>query len=81
MKFKRIAVTFFGIVQEIMGVLAVVFAYILYYNVLEVRANLGLLPENVSIYLLLLFVFGFVSFINGLFLFYQRLENGGSSVS
>jgi hypothetical protein len=76
MRIKRIAATFFGILQEIIGVLAVVFAYVLHYNFFEVRVELGIPQEHILIYLLLLFVLGFVSVINGLFLLHQRLELG-----
>ncbi len=68
MNLRRIAVTLFGVTQEVIGILAVVFAYVLYYDILDVRANLGIFSGHVSIYLLLIFVFGFVSMLSGLFL-------------
>ena len=74
MNLRKIAVTFFGVTQEVIGVLAVVFAYALYYNILDVRADLGIFSEHVSIYLFLLFAFGSVSILSGLFLLHQRLE-------
>ena len=74
MNLRKIAVTLFGVTQEVMGVLAVVFAYVLYYNILNVRADLGIFSGHVPIYLILLFVFGSVSILSGLFLLHQRLE-------
>ena len=74
MNFRKLAVTFFGVTQEVMGVLAVVFAYVLYYDILDVRTDLGIFSGHVPIYLLLIFVFGFVSILSGLFLLHQRVE-------
>lgn len=74
MNLRRLSVTFFGVAQEVIGVLAVIFAYVLYFNILDVRADLGIRSGHVSIYLLLIFVFGFVSILSGLFLLHQRVE-------
>jgi len=81
MKVRKFIVTFFGVTQEVIGALAIVFAYVLYYNILHIRANLEILPEHVSVYLLLLFVFGFISILNGFFLIHERLELEGENGS
>jgi hypothetical protein len=81
MKVRKFVVTFFGVTQEVVGVLAIVFAYVLYYNLLHIRTNSQIPLEHVSIYLLLLFVFGFVSILNGFFLLRERVELDGESGS
>jgi hypothetical protein len=81
MKVRKSVVTFFGVTQEVIGVLAIVFAYVLHYNILYIRTNSGIPLEHVSIYLLLLFVFGFVSILNGFFLLRERVELDGESGS
>ena len=81
MKVRKSVVTFFGLMQEVIGVLAIVFAYVFYYNILNIRINSGIPLEHVSIYLLLLFVFGFVYILNGFFLLRERVELDGESGS
>ena len=75
MKIRKTIVTFFGIMQEVIGVLAISFAYILYFNLLDVRVSLNIPVEHVSFYLLFLFIFGFISIISGFFLIHERLES------
>lgn len=74
MKVRKPVVTFFGIAQEVIGVLAILFAYILYYNFLDVRVALNIPEEHVSLYLLLLYILGFISIVSGSFLIHERLE-------
>lgn len=81
MKIRKFVVTFFGVTQEVIGALAIVFAYVLYYNILDIRTNLEILLEHVSVYLLLLFVFGFISILSGFFLIRERLELEGEGGS
>ncbi len=81
MKIRKFVVTFFGVTQEVIGALAIVFAYVLYYNILDIRANLEIPLEHVSVYLLLLFVFGFISILSGFFLIRKRLELEGEGGS
>lgn len=69
---------FVGATQEAIGVLTIVFSYILYYDLFGLQTWLNIPPEHVSlyvsIYLLLLFVFGFVSIISGFFLLRELSE-------
>lgn len=81
MKIRKLVVTFFGVTQEVIGALAIVFAYVLYYNILDIRTNLEIPLEHVSVYLLLLFVFGFISILSGFFLIRERLELEGEGGS
>ena len=81
MKTRKSLAIFLGITQEVIGALAIIFAYVLYYNILHIRVNLEILLEHVSIYLLLLFVFGFISILNGFFLLRELLELDGEDGS
>ncbi len=73
MGFRRILVALIGALQSALGILAVIFAFVLYHNFFDIQSLMNI-SENVSIYMLLLFVFGFVSIISGLFLIHERLE-------
>ena len=81
MKIRKFLAIFLGVTQEVIGALAIIFAYVLYYNILHIRANLEILLDHVSIYLLLLFVFGFISILNGFFLLRELLELDGEDGS
>jgi hypothetical protein len=58
----------FGAAQSIMGSLATVFAYLLYYNFLDMQTVLSVPQKDVVLYMLVLIVFGLLSIIGGLFL-------------
>ncbi len=51
-----------------MGSLATVFAYLLYYNFLDMQTVLNVPQQDVVLYMLVLIVFGLLSIISGLFL-------------
>ena len=72
---RRIVGAAVGTLQAAIGVLAVIFAYVLYHNFFDVQSSMNVSGENVPVYMLLLFVFGFVSLISGLFLIHERLES------
>lgn len=73
MGLRRILVSFVGALQAAIGVSAVILAYVLHHNFFDVQSLMNI-SENVPVYMLLLFVFGFVSIISGLFLIHERLE-------
>ncbi|UCE28907.1 MAG: hypothetical protein JSV85_06505 [Candidatus Bathyarchaeota archaeon] len=79
MNVRKNVVMFIGITQEVIGVFAIAFACVLYFNIFDTRINLEIPFEHVSFYILLLFVFGFVSILSGLFLIRERLELGGGN--
>lgn len=58
----------FGLAQGIIGSLATVFAYLLYYNFLDVQTVLSVPQKDVVLYMLVLIAFGLLSIISGLFL-------------
>ena len=68
MEIRRKAAIAFGVAQSIIGSLATVFAYLLYYNFLDVQAVLSVPQKDVGLYMLILIVFGLLSIVSGLFL-------------
>jgi len=74
MRDRKIIIGFVGATQETIGVLSIVFSYVLYHNLFDVRTWLNVPEEYVSLYLLLLLVFGFISSISGFFLLRELLK-------
>lgn len=72
MKPRRILVAIVGATQGLTGVLAIIFAYILYIDFFGLRAWLNVTAEFLPLYMLVLIVFGFFSMISGLFLLTER---------
>ena len=65
---RRKATIAFGVAQSIIGSLATVFAYLLYYNFVDVQTVLSVPQKDIVLYMLVLIVFGLLSIISGLFL-------------
>ncbi len=63
-----------GIAQGAIGVLAGIFACILYFNFLGAQTMLNVPAELLPLYLLALSVFSFFSVISGFFLIHEGLE-------
>jgi hypothetical protein len=61
-----------GLLQAFIGGMALIFAFLLFYNFFGVQAVLGLSVENIELYMLVFIVFGLFSIINGLLLFYEQ---------
>lgn len=72
MRPRRILVAIVGTVQSAIGVLTVIFAYILYLDFFGLQAWLNATAEFLPLYMLALIVFGFFSIISGLFLLTER---------
>ncbi len=49
-----------------------VFAFLLFYNILGMQEMLGISPEGIGLYLWTFIIFGLLSVISGLFLFYEQ---------
>lgn len=75
MRPRRILVTIVGTLQSAIGVLAVIFAYILYFDFFDAQARLNTSVELLPFYLFAVIVFGFFSIISGLFLLYEGRES------
>jgi len=71
MEVRKIISRVVGVAQSGMGVLAVIFAYLLYYNLFDVQGMLNASAQNAPLYMLLLLIFGLFSVISGLFLIYE----------
>jgi len=71
MEVRKIISRVVGVAQSGMGVLAVIFAYLLYYNLFDVQGMLNASSQNAPLYMLLLLIFGLFSVISGLFLIYE----------
>jgi hypothetical protein len=72
MGLKIIASKIVGLIQSIIGSLMVLFVFILFYNFFDLQTVLGLSSNEISIYLWILAIFGLLSTISGLFLFYEK---------
>jgi len=71
MEVRKIVSKVVGVAQSGIGVLAIIFGYILYYNLFDIQRMLNLSVQNVPLYILLLFIFGLLSVISGFFLIYE----------
>ena len=72
---RKIFATIVGTVQSAIGVLAVIFAYILYFDFFDVQTMLNTPVELLPFYVFALMVFGFFSVISGLFLLHEGLKS------
>jgi len=72
MKPRRILGTIVGTLQSATGVLAVIFAYMLYIDLFGVQSWLNITMEFLPLHMLTLILFGFFSVLNGLFLLTQE---------
>jgi len=72
MRPRRILVAIVGTIQSLTGILAIIFAYIIYIDFFGLRAWLDVTAEFLPLYMLVFIVFGFFSMISGLFLLTER---------
>jgi hypothetical protein len=61
-----------GLIQAAIGVTAMVFAFLAFYNVFGIQTMLGVSAESIGLYLWIFIIFGLLSTISGLFLFYEQ---------
>lgn len=61
-----------GLIQAAIGVVVMVFAFLAFYNVFGIQTMLGISSESIGLYLWVFIIFGLLSTISGLFLFYER---------
>ena len=61
-----------GLTQTAIGGIAMVFAFLSFYNVFGIQTMLGVSPDSIGLYLWVFIIFGLLSIISGLFLFYER---------
>jgi hypothetical protein len=77
---REILAAIIGIIQSVIGALAIVLAYVLHYNLFDIQANiremLGIsVSENLPLYMLLAFTFGFFSIASGFILIHEWMES------
>jgi hypothetical protein len=72
MSAKRILSKIVGLIQTAIGGLTMVFAFFLFYNLFNIQAVLGLSAEGIGLYLWTFIIFGLLSVISGLILFYEQ---------
>jgi hypothetical protein len=72
MKAKRILSKIVGLTQTAIGGLTMLFAFFLFYNIFDIQAVLGFSAEAIGLYLWTFIIFGLLSVISGLFLFYEQ---------
>lgn len=61
-----------GLMQVIIGGAAMFFAFFLFYNVFGLQEILGASETHLGLYLWILIIFGLLSTISGLLLFYEQ---------
>ena len=72
MKARKILSKGVGLIQTIIGGLAMFFAFFVFYDIFNLKAILGISTENMGLYLWIFIIFGLLSSISGLFLFYEQ---------
>ena len=71
MTIRRTLTNIVGVMQTALGGLAMVFAFLAYYNVFGMQTMLGVSAEGIGLYLWIFIIFGLLSVISGLILFYE----------
>jgi hypothetical protein len=71
MNAKRILSKIVGLTQTAIGGLVMIFAFLSFYNVFGIQEMLGVSAEGIGLYLWVFIIFGLLSIISGLFLFYE----------
>ena len=61
-----------GVAQTTIGGIAMVFAFLSFYNIFGIQTMLGVSPDSIGLHLWVFIIFGMLSIISGLFLFYER---------
>jgi hypothetical protein len=72
MNAKRILSKAVGLIQTAIGGLTMVFAFFLFYNLFNIQAVLGFSAEGIGLYLWTFIIFGLLSVISGIILFYEQ---------
>jgi len=72
MNVKRILSKIVGLTQTAIGGLVMIFAFLSFYNVFGIQEMLGVSAEGIGLYLWAFIIFGLLSIISGLFLFYEQ---------
>jgi hypothetical protein len=68
---RKILAKTVGLIQTALGGLAMVFAFFLFYDIFNIQTAFGFPAESMGLYLWVFIIFGLLSIISGLFLFYE----------
>jgi hypothetical protein len=71
MNLKRILSKTIGLTQTVIGGVIMLFAFLIFYNFFSLQTALGFPAEAIGLYLWIFIIFGLLSVISGLFLFYE----------
>jgi len=71
MNVKRVVLKIVGLTQTAIGGLTMLFAFFLFYNLFGIQEILGVSADGIGLYLWTFIIFGLLSVISGLFLFYD----------
>ena len=71
MNLKRILAKIIGLTQTVIGGVIMLFAFLIFYNLFNLQTALGFPSEAIGLYLWIFIIFGLLSVISGLFLFYE----------
>ena len=71
MNAKRILSKAIGLIQTTIGCAIMLFAFFVFYNICDLRTVLGFPADAIGLYLWTFIIFGLLSVISGLFLFYK----------
>ena len=72
METKKILSKTVGVIQTGIGVTAMVFAFLAFYNIFGIQTMLSISSESIGLYLWTFIILGMLSIISGLFLFYEK---------
>jgi hypothetical protein len=71
MNAKRFLSKIVGLTQTAVGGVIMLFAFFIFYNIFNLQTALGFPTEAIGLYLWIFLIFGLLSVISGLFLFYE----------
>ena len=60
-----------GVTQTAIGGIIMLFAFFIFYNIFDIQTAFGFAAETIGLYLWAFIIFGLLSVISGLFLFYE----------
>lgn len=72
MKTRTVLSKTVGVIQTGIGVTAIIFAFLAFYNIFGLQTVLDVSSESIGLYLWVFIIFGLLSTISGLFLFYEH---------
>jgi len=72
MNAKRILSKIVGLTQTAIGGIIMIFAFFVFYNIFNMQTVFGFTAESIGLYLWAFIIFGLLSVISGLFLFYEQ---------